>query len=159
MRKNKIIYAFTLAVCIFFVPLSLAAAKGQLSEKECDALLLAEAKRIEQGFQKTVDESNAKLDKIFSKENFSGDEEKMLMTKGLYMAFFKKKYQDAILKIQVTPLAYKKAAEADAYPKSCDKPEEMKKVSDTAVSEHAKIWKMAVEDAKIFAGPGKKNNP
>jgi len=67
---------------------SVAAAEPK-NTPECKDFLLSEAERLEVQLKKTVQESGDKIESVFRPENFGGNKEQALMTKGAYMAFLR----------------------------------------------------------------------
>lgn len=140
----------TLMIGVVFLTVVGCATTSSRNTPECKAFLLSEAERIEQQFNKTVEESSRELDAMFVPEHFGGNKDTALISKGAYIAFFNHKLKVPLFKVHAVPLAYKKAAQAKEYPKACDKMAEFRETNDKIIVIHSDMWGKALEAAAKF---------
>jgi hypothetical protein len=116
----------------------------QFSESriKCNKLLTNEANRINASYRDTSYKYKQKINSIFEKETRKTDNKDLLkMLINTYNSTINSTIEPEVKKLEAVPDAFIKISKGSTYPKMCDKPQELKKISTQAIQSYEYIWR------------------
>ncbi len=139
-------YKFIILLILTNVLLSCSTVKLSESRIECNKLLISESNRIEIAYRDTADKYNKKIKKIFESATKTTKNKEMLkILISTYNSMINTTIKPEIEKLEGMPDTFIRISEGDTYPKMCDKPQELKKISNQAINSYEYIWRKTLD--------------